>query len=58
VLGRKFYQFDRSLDMHVCRLRRKLDQLGPIEGAVGQPGEQLKTIRGLGYRFAVATRGA
>ncbi len=58
VLGRKFYQFDRSLDMHVCRLRRKLDQLGPIEGAAAQPGEQVKTIRGLGYRLAVAKRDA
>ena len=24
VLGRKFHPFDRSLDMHVSRLRRKL----------------------------------
>ena len=49
VLGRKFHQFDRSLDMHVCRLRRKLDQLCDI-------GEQVKTIRGLGYQFAVAAK--
>jgi two-component system response regulator CpxR len=45
VLGRKFHPFDRSLDMHVSRLRRKL----------GEPGaeEQVKTIRGVGYQLAV-----
>ena len=35
VLGRKFDPFDRSLDMHVSRLRRKLAQ-----------EDQVKTIRG------------
>lgn len=45
VLGRKFHPFDRSLDMHVSRLRRKLS---------GQGGEErVKTIRGLGYQLAV-----
>jgi two-component system response regulator CpxR len=55
VLGRKFYQFDRSLDMHVCRLRRKLDQLSGLEDRV-KLGEQVKTIRGLGYQFVVPRR--
>jgi len=42
VLGRKFDPFDRSLDMHVSRLRRKLAQ-----------EDQVKTIRGVGYQLAV-----
>jgi two-component system response regulator CpxR len=46
VLGRKFHPFDRSLDMHVSRLRHKLD------GANGS-GDQVKTIRGIGYQLAV-----
>jgi two-component system response regulator CpxR len=43
VLGRKFHPFDRALDMHVSRLRRKL----------GENDEQVKTIRGVGYQLAV-----
>ena len=35
VLGRKFHPFDRSLDMHVSRLRRKLADSGAPEA----PGE-------------------
>ena len=46
VLGRKFHPFDRSLDMHVSRLRRKLAESGGSE-------EQVKTIRGTGYQLAV-----
>jgi two-component system response regulator CpxR len=46
VLGRKFHPFDRSLDMHVSRLRRKLAEHGA-------PEEQVKTIRGVGYQLAV-----
>jgi DNA-binding response OmpR family regulator len=46
VLGRKFHPFDRSLDMHVSRLRRKLDESGGL-------GDQVKTIRGVGYQLAV-----
>jgi DNA-binding response OmpR family regulator len=46
VLGRKFHPFDRSLDMHVSRLRHKLD-------AVNNSGDQVKTIRGVGYQLAV-----
>jgi DNA-binding response OmpR family regulator len=46
VLGRKFHPFDRSLDMHVSRLRKKL-----TEG--GAPEDQVKTIRGTGYQLAV-----
>jgi DNA-binding response OmpR family regulator len=47
ALGRKFDPFDRSLDMHVSRLRRKL-------GANGGGDELVKTIRGAGYQLAVS----
>ena len=47
VLGRKFDPFDRSLDMHVSRLRRKLSENGTRD-------EQVKTIRGAGYQLAVS----
>jgi two-component system response regulator CpxR len=46
VLGRKFHPFDRALDMHVSRLRRKLNEAGIQE-------DQVKTIRGAGYQLAV-----
>jgi DNA-binding response OmpR family regulator len=46
VLGRRFDPFDRSLDMHISRLRRKLAQGNSID-------EQVKTIRGSGYQLAV-----
>ncbi len=46
VLGRKFSPFDRSLDMHVSRLRRKLDEIGGGD-------ELIKTIRGAGYQLLV-----
>ncbi len=42
VLGRTFDPFDRSLDMHISRLRRKLAQ-----------EEQVKTVRGVGYQLVV-----
>jgi DNA-binding response OmpR family regulator len=47
VLGRKFHPFDRSLDMHVSRLRRKLSDKGAAEDLV-------KTIRGAGYQLAIS----
>jgi two-component system response regulator CpxR len=43
VLERKFHPFDRSLDMHVSRLRRKL----------GAGDDLIKTIRGAGYQLTV-----
>ena len=46
VLGRRFDPLDRSLDMHVSRLRRKLVQDGASE-------DQVKTIRGIGYQLVV-----
>ncbi len=44
VLGRKFHPFDRSLDMHVSRLRRKLSENNAHD-------DQVKTIRGVGYQL-------
>jgi two-component system, OmpR family, response regulator CpxR len=45
VLGRKFDPFDRSIDMHISKLRRKLDE--PAGGI-----ERIKTVRGVGYIYA------
>jgi len=44
VLGRRAGGFDRSLDVHVSALRRKL---GPASGG----GERIKTVRGVGYQY-------
>ena len=46
VLGRKLHPFDRSLDMHISRLRRKLEDTCHL-------GERVKTIRGVGYQLAI-----
>ena len=45
VLGRKFMAFDRSIDMHVSKVRRKL-------GDSEDSSDHIKTIRGVGYMFA------
>ncbi|AVV84264.1 transcriptional regulator [Shewanella putrefaciens] len=42
VLGKKLMPFDRSLDMHLSNLRKKLP-----ERSDGRP--RVKTIRGKGY---------
>ena len=46
VLGRDFSPFDRSIDTHVCNLRRKL-------GPLGDGGERIKGVRGAGYLYAM-----
>jgi two-component system response regulator CpxR len=43
ALGRKLTRYDRSLDMHVSSLRKKL---GPLPGGE----ERFKTVRGVGYQ--------
>lgn len=43
VLGRKLSAFDRSIDMHISNIRRKLLPLSP--------SDKFKTIRGSGYIF-------
>ena len=44
ALGRRASTFDRSLDVHLSNLRRKL---GPLPGG----GERIKTVRGVGYLY-------
>jgi two-component system response regulator CpxR len=44
VLGRRFMPYDRSIDMHVSKLRKKL-------GDPPGEGERIKTIRGVGYIY-------
>jgi DNA-binding response OmpR family regulator len=46
VLSRKFSPFDRSIDMHVSKVRKKL---GDVDGE----NEHIKTVRGVGYIFAL-----
>jgi two-component system response regulator CpxR len=48
VLGRNLSPFDRSIDMHISNLRKKL---GHHFGAV----ERIKTVRGVGYIYAQAS---
>ncbi|MBU3002554.1 response regulator transcription factor [Paraglaciecola arctica] len=45
VLGKKLAAFDRSIDMHVSNLRKKL--------AAFSPEEKIKTHRGAGYLYVV-----
>jgi DNA-binding response OmpR family regulator len=44
VLGRELSPFDRSIDVHVSNLRRKL-------GAAHDGSDRIKAIRGVGYLF-------
>ena len=48
VLGRSSSPFDRSIDMHISNLRKKL---GHRIGAT----ERIKTVRGVGYIYAQAS---
>ena len=45
ALGRLFSPYDRSIDMHISKLRKKL-------GEDGKGGERIKTVRGVGYIYA------
>ena len=49
VLGRRLRPFDRSLDVHVSNLRRKL---GHMIGDV----ERIATVRGVGYAYAAVSQ--
>ena len=40
---RRATQFDRTLDMHICNLRKKL----------GRNGDLIRTVRGVGYLFRI-----
>ena len=44
ALGRSFHPFDRSIDMHISNLRKKL-------GARSGGQERIKSIRGVGYIY-------
>lgn len=48
VLGRRLSPFDRSLDMHVSNLRKKL-------GSRPDGHERIKTVRSVGYIYTIAT---
>lgn len=48
ALGRDHSPFDRSVDMHVANLRKKL----------GPEGEAIKTIRSVGYQYALTLASA
>ena len=50
ALGREPVAFDRSIDMHVSNLRRKL---GQTSGGT----ERIKTIRGIGYQYRCGGNG-
>ena len=45
VLGRAFDPFDRSIDVHIGKVRRKL-------GGQADGDELIKTVRGVGYIYA------
>lgn len=49
VLGRDFSPFDRSIDTHVCNLRKKV---GPYDDGT----ERIKGVRGIGYLLALPTK--
>jgi two-component system response regulator CpxR len=44
ALGRELNAYDRSIDVHVSSLRRKL-------GALGEESDRIKTVRGIGYFY-------
>jgi two-component system response regulator CpxR len=46
ILGRRFVAYDRSIDMHVSKLRRKLGRYADGE-------ERIKSIRGVGYVYTL-----
>jgi DNA-binding response OmpR family regulator len=50
VLDRKFSPFDRSIDLHISNLRRKL-------GPQGDGAERIRSVRGVGYLYAWPLQG-
>ncbi len=49
ILGREFSPFDRSIDTHVCNLRKKI---GPLPDGT----DRIKGVRGIGYLYALPPR--
>jgi two-component system response regulator CpxR len=50
ALGRELSPYDRSIDVHVSSLRKKL-------GVFGDDTERIKTVRGTGYLYALPAAG-
>ena len=48
ALGRELSPYDRSLDMHVSNLRKKL-------GTTMEGQERITTVRGIGYQYMGVT---
>jgi two-component system OmpR family response regulator len=46
VLGRRRASYDRSVDVHISNLRRKLAAIGD--------GLEIETVRGIGYRIKIS----
>ncbi len=44
ALGRQLQAYDRTIDVHVSNLRKKL-------GPLGNGGERIKSVRGIGYIY-------
>jgi len=51
VLGRQLFAYDRSVDVHVSKVRRKL-------GPAADGSDRIKTVRGEGYVYAVSAETA
>jgi two-component system response regulator CpxR len=49
VLGREFSPFDRSIDTHVCNLRKKV-------GQYDDGSDRIKGVRGIGYLLALPSQ--
>jgi len=49
VLGREFSPFDRSIDTHVCNLRKKI-------GLLADGTERIKGVRGIGYLYVLPSK--
>lgn len=50
ALGREPVAYDRSIDMHISNLRKKL-------GKVKDGTERIETIRGIGYQYRIGVNG-
>jgi two-component system response regulator CpxR len=50
ALGRQLHSYDRSIDVHVSNLRKKL-------GPLGDGGERIKAVRGIGYIYTRPSEG-
>jgi len=56
ALGRPLSRYDRSIDMHVSSLRKKIGALLP--GMQDDKQSPIETVRGMGYQYIAARTGA